>query len=222
MNKNSLIELTNKLYRLTLLFPKKEPLRYKIRETADEILANFVNWEVYHSPNPGKFAGADNPGKKEIIFAVEKDLEVLDSYFEIAKWQNWVSYFDILEIQEKYDKLKYSFKKGIEEKSLTSGEIPKSLEIKDFSQSCEASGGQTPIVETEGKKENFLLDSRKEKILKILKEKNKAQVWEIKEVFLEVSKRTLRRDFEQLLKQGLVERIGERNNTFYQLKKKGI
>ena len=39
MDKNSLIELTNKVYKLTLLFPKKEPLRYKIREVADDILA---------------------------------------------------------------------------------------------------------------------------------------------------------------------------------------
>jgi len=33
-----------------------------------------------------------------------------------------------------------------------------------------------------------------------------------------VSKRTLRRDFEFLLKQGIVERIGERNETFYKIK----
>ena len=39
-----------------------------------------------------------------------------------------------------------------------------------------------------------------------------------KQVFPEVTKRTLRRDFEQMLGQGLVERIGERNNTFYQVK----
>lgn len=35
---------------------------------------------------------------------------------------------------------------------------------------------------------------------------------------LELSKRTLRRDFEKMLSQDLVERVGERNQTFYQLK----
>jgi len=51
-----------------------------------------------------------------------------------------------------------------------------------------------------------------------LKEKDKVQVQEIKQIFPDVSKRTIRRDFVQLLKQGLVEKIGERNNTFYKLK----
>ena len=38
IDKNLLIELTNTLYRLTLFFPKKEPLRYKMREVASDIL----------------------------------------------------------------------------------------------------------------------------------------------------------------------------------------
>jgi predicted HTH transcriptional regulator len=59
---------------------------------------------------------------------------------------------------------------------------------------------------------------RQEKILEILKEKGKAQVWELKQIFPEVSKRTLRRDFEQMLNQDLIERMGERNETFYQIK----
>jgi Fic family protein len=33
-----------------------------------------------------------------------------------------------------------------------------------------------------------------------------------------VTKRTLRRDFEKMLKEGIIERLGERNNTFYQIK----
>lgn len=42
MEKKFLLQITNELYRLTLLFPKKEPLRYKMRELADDILANFL------------------------------------------------------------------------------------------------------------------------------------------------------------------------------------
>ena len=42
MNKEDIIYITNNLYRLTQLFPKKEPLRYKIREVGGEILANLV------------------------------------------------------------------------------------------------------------------------------------------------------------------------------------
>jgi len=159
MDREKLIELTNKLYKQTLLFPKKEPLRYKMREVADDILA----------------------------FGKEKDLEVLKKYFEVAKRQNWVSYFDLLEIEEEYDKIKSDLPRAVQ--GPTSNELKKKR-----------------------------LDTRKEKILKVLKEKEKVQVWEIKEILAEVSKRTLRRDFEQLLKQGLIERIGERNDTFYKIK----
>src|SRR4030042_6519234 len=74
MDKEFLIQLTNKLYSLTLLFPKKEPLRYKIREVA----TNFLT----------------NPNKEE--------LETLNSLFEVALVQNWVSPSDVLLIKEEY------------------------------------------------------------------------------------------------------------------------
>jgi len=152
-----------------LLFPKKEPLRYKIREVADDILVC-------------------NPGSKKL----QENLAVLKKYFEVAKWQNWVSYFDILEIEKKYDRIENDLLEAVEK--------PKIIRGPTSDNSAET------------------LDSRKEKILEILKEKERIQVWEVNEILSDVSKRTLRRDFEQLLKQGLVERIGERNNTFYQLR----
>jgi len=170
MDKDFLIKLTNNLYRLTLLFPKKEPLRYKMRELADEILAK----------------------------PTEKDFEILNSFFEVAKSQNWVSPSNVLEIQQEYSKLEEGLKivPAINPLPLNNGS-PASIELL---------------------KKEITIGSRQEKILKILKEKGKAQVWEIQKIFPEVTKRTLRRDFESLLNQGLVERIRERNDTFYQLK----
>jgi len=166
MNKDFLIKLTNNLYRLTLLFPKKEPLRYKMRELADDILTN----------------------------PLEENLEVLDSFFEVAKAQNWVSPFDILEIQRGYDNLKEGLKK-------TELEEEKREPVEHLA-----------VIKTSPQS----LPGRQEKILRFLEEKGKAQVWQLKQVFPEVTKRTLRRDFESLLNQGLIERIGERNETFYQ------
>jgi len=251
MNKNDIIELTNKLYRLTLLFPKKEPLRYKIREIADDILADLIILEVFHSSNPSRFADLtytfsrqklqdlEKSKKKEVIFTITRDLEVLDSYFEVAKWQNWVSFFDILEIEEEYDKIK----EEIAELSKNEINSPFLEEKQDFNKKIEPereekedSLVQTPLENNELEEKPInnkaiigqinqitdqaeeILDSRKEKILEILKEKGKMQVGEISEIFSEVSKRTIRRDFVQLLEQGLIERIGEKNDTFYKLK----
>lgn len=164
MDKEYLIQLTRNLYYLTLLFPKKEPLRYKIRELADEILAEIVS-----EPN----------SNEEIL----KKLEILDSFFEIVKTQNWVSQEDILLLQAEYSKVKENL----------------------------ASFSNEPKI-------NDCLNKRQKKILEVLRKKERVQVWEIKRIFSEVSKRTLRRDFEKFVRQGLIERLGEGNSTFYKMK----
>ncbi|MBU3942654.1 DeoR family transcriptional regulator [Patescibacteria group bacterium] len=169
MEKKDLIELTLKLYKLTLLFPKKEPLRYRIREKADSILEGFISEEE-----------------------IKKDIEVMEGYLEITKWQNWVPFFDVLNIKNEYDKIKDS--------SVESETIQETIKL----------ATRSDLVAKD-------LNDRKIRILEILKEKEMVQVWEINKILPDVSKRTLRRDFEQLLKDGYVQRIGETSKTFYKL-----
>jgi hypothetical protein len=170
MEKDFLVQLTKKLYHLTMLFPKKEPLRYKVRELALDIL---------QKPD-------------------EKDLIVLTDFFEIAKDQNWVKAEDILAVQSDYANIVQEL---ASQKTL---HLPKA-EDKKIETKFQPLTAKTLL-------------ERHEKIMSILKEKGRSQVWEMKQVFPQVSKRTLRRDFEFLLKQGVIQRIGERNNTFYQVK----
>jgi len=187
MNKDFLIELTKNLYRLTLLFPKKEPLRYKIMEVADDILAD--------SPRMAE----NSKTVKNCSRPIWEELEVLDSFFEVAKTQNWVSPENLLAIQKEYANLIGELKKLKPE--------GKREEVKENS-----------VVKTQPQQfSSQMMLERQEKILAFLREKGKTQVWQVKQIFPEVSKRTLRRDFEFLLKQGKIERIGERNATFYQL-----
>jgi len=183
MDKDFLLKLTNNLYRLTLLFPKKEPLRYKMREVADDILAK----------------SAENCSPR-----VLEELEVLDSFFEVAKNQNWVSSSGILAIQKEYANLREELTKKIDYN------LPSTLPL-----SVGPSDGplQVPFPE-----ERSGVNERQEKILAFLRENGRVQVWQVKQILPEVSKRTLRRDFENMLNQGIVERMGERNDTFYQLK----
>jgi hypothetical protein len=165
MDRAFLIQLTNAVYRLTLFFPKKEPLRYKMREVAVDILAKTD----------------------------EKDLEILNSFFEVALIQNWVKPADILTLKGEYD----SLKGRLSEQEPISSEPEASKEMTIF---------------------NHNNSERKDKIMTFLKEKDKVQVWQVKEILPEVSKRTLRRDFEDMVGQGLVERVGEKNDTFYKIK----
>lgn len=145
----------------------------------------------------------------------EKDLEALNRFFEVAKTQNWVSPFDVLAIQKDYDNLR-------EELRLISAKTPQIFSAPNLSEVLPRTINNEEIM-AESASPAFAAQSlerneRQEMILAFLREKGRAQVWEVKQIFPEVTKRTLRRDFEQMLGQGLVERIGERNNTFYQVK----
>lgn len=198
MDKDNLVQLTTNLYRLTLLFPKKEPLRYKMRELADDILANLVTVQFFS--NPGQVES--EPEQEGKILEIKKDLKILNSYFEIAEKQNWISPSEMLEVKGGYDRIGEGLVQGEEAPE----ERTASLLISETGQEI---------------KETFdfnNLDSRKERILDILKERGKSQVWEINRVLPQVSKRTLRRDFQYLLEKGLIQRIGEKNDTFYQIK----
>lgn len=182
MEKGFLFQITNELYRLTRLFPKKEPIRYKIREIANEILIKCI---TNSAPNP-----------------ILNELEALNSLLEIAKNQNWVSPSEILNLQKEYSKLGEELLKNRIQEKKDSGLTPQN----SFQKNLPA-------------REGSFLNERQEKILELLKEKGKLQVWQVKQIFPQVSKRTLRRDFTRLLRKGLIERLGERNQVFYQLKK---
>jgi len=216
MGRRHLIELTNKLYRLTLLFPKKEPLRYKIRKTAIDILSDVVKWECLNSPNPGKYVNDFELKRKEIIFSMENNLEVINNYFEIAKWQNWINYFDILEIQEEYDKIKFNLFEEIKKIELNNLTIKPAIFFNNRNSSIETESIKAEENLFNNSSKDF--ESRRDKILKILKKVERIQVGEINKLFPDVSKRTIRRDFQKMLNQGIIQRIGEKNNTFYILK----
>ncbi len=205
MNRRELTDLTNKVYKITLLFPKKDPLRYKIREKANDLLADFVSLENLFSPNPGKLLSSEKE-EREILFSFEKDLDVIKSYFEVAKWQNWANYFDILELQEDYDRIKGALKEemGKLKKEDNKGEEFKKVKVEQVSEEKEELG------------------ERKEEIVKILSKVNRIQVGEVSELMPSVSKRTLRRDFQKLVEKGIVERTGNKNDTFYRLKNKEV
>jgi len=194
MDKDYFVDLTTRVYNLTLQFPKKEPLRHQIRHLANDVLQNliFILWGNIKNP-------------KDLLFDTEKRLETLDGFLNVAESQNWVSSEDILEIQKEYSNIKREIEKFKKQ------ELKKSKKERK-SQTNKTESELIPFPE-----EGLPLNDRQEKILEILKEKDKVQVHHVKNVFPDISKRTLRRDFESLLKQGLVERIGKRSNTFYRL-----
>ncbi|MBC7074337.1 DeoR family transcriptional regulator [Candidatus Parcubacteria bacterium] len=142
-----------------MLFPKKEPLRYKLREVAVDFLS-----KVLASKNP---------------MALKTDFKLIQTFISIAKNQNWVSPKELDEILSGYGKI-----------------------LEEINQR---------------ENQNFSFNDRQKKILEILKEKERLQIWQLKDYFPNISKRTLRRDLVKLVQAGLVLRTGEISNTYYQL-----
>ena len=77
---------------------------------------------------------------------------------------------------------------------------------------------QKPQEQTVEKQE-AVLSERQRRIVELLRQKEKVQVWELQKVLPQVTKRTLRRDLDDLLQKSVIERQGEWNSVFYQLKR---
>ncbi|MFH0792053.1 MAG: DeoR family transcriptional regulator [bacterium] len=245
MEKDVIISITDELYHLTLLFPKKEPLKYKMREQANAILEAFA---YYFKERKNNFQ--NKSGLREMVNQAQKSLDALDCNFEIVKRQNWVSLLKVLLLKGRYLELKRLVEEidlfepaklaerptlltersaPLVERSVSEAEEiitntkPLLLEQKEApKEPAKLAERPTPLTEwtaslVERPIEPTKVNDRQKTILSILKSKEKAQVWEFKATFPDVSKRTLRRDFEYLFNQGMVKRVGEKNNTFYRL-----
>ena len=129
------------------------------------------------------------------------NIEALLALFEVAKSQEWVNEDNFIILCQEYGKIACSIKQKSVQKSV-SVNVDK----------AERKQKHAPVNQARtGKK-------RWEEILQILRQKECLQVKDLQVVFPDVSKRTLRRDFEYLLSQGLVQRIGDRNDTEYKLR----
>lgn len=191
MDKDYFIKLTLGIYRVTELFPGEEPLKFKIREKANDILANLVLIAE----------------RKAGLVKVEdflQNLEIMFSYFKVAKAQNWVDSRNFEVLEKEYEKI--------------AEEIESKEERRNNNQALVKSSSAEIIMPlTSGRLGNFL-SVRQEKILEILKHQNKTTAGELKKEFPEVSRRTLQRDLETLVSENLLNRGGEHNNVFYQFK----
>jgi len=206
MDKRYFIELTNRLYRLTFFFPQREPLRHKIREVADEILANLTI-----------ILEGDIRERRESAFVVEGDIEILMTLLELARSQNWTEAREIDKILEDYDLIKREVedfndfnRKKQKLKELPSSGVEEKEKVSEAPQEV-----KEPPKEKKSAPKKKKLNERQEKILKLLEKKEKIQVQDVQEVIPGAIKRTVRRDLGSLVEQGFLKREGSGKTTYY-------
>lgn len=200
MDKDYFIKLTLGVYRVTGLFPPKEPLKLKIREQANNILAGLI----LCAGNPTKIASSE---KKRISENVWQNMEIIKGYFKVAEGQKWIDPSNFLFLKREYNRIR----REIENKE----DKPK----KEDQTSTKPIAPEIIVLKKVNHQDHQLTD-RQEKILQLLQRSDKTQVGELAKDFADVSKRTLQRDLEILVSRGLLLRNGSNNGIFYQLKDK--
>ena len=149
-----------------------------------------------------------NRAKEKALAILERptldDIEVLEKYLELAKGQGWIDGMNFLIIQKEWQLIGASLQKQITNNK---------LQITNKSQIQNVKSNSQPRLKDNG---GELLTGRQKSILKILAETKKAQVQDIIKEMPDVTKRTIRRDLDDLLKKKEIMRMGEFNQVFYQ------
>lgn len=197
IDKSHFIKLTIGVYKVSGLFPKREPLKFLLRKKADEVLASLV--------------AAQFQPRARALEQVIKQITVLGVYLQIAESQNWVK-------PENFWLLKTEYQ-AIEE------EAKQMLAVENGVQQANSQLKFVPTQPSKAKtaKLNYTPDfsglkDRHKKIIQLLRQKASAQIRDFNKVLPEVTKRTLRRDLDFLLQKGLVARFGDKSKTEYKIK----
>ena len=226
------VKVINSTYKLLDFFPDNDPLKYKAKEKALEVLGNLTVM--------GDVDGWTSLKKEKAGTELLDDIEVLKNYLKLGKHQGWVGGINYLILQKEFDEIKGTIK-------VPRGSVSHSLRIglkaglaKPFAPILQEKESQKVIPhqkeekvkqKTDIIKEPLLLQPhlpktedelaknavRREKILHIINNMGRAQVSDIIKEIPQVTKRTIRRDIDELLKKSKIVRNGEWNKIFYQV-----
>lgn len=216
------IKLTNAVYKILDFFPESEPLKNKAKEKTLAIMENLTL--VFNKDDWVPLKACLPENKEKASEQILRDIEVLLSFLKLAKFQGWLSDANFLIVSNEYEKVKKEVLQNFPEQKLFQTEALKTTEEINI-KITEPVVLNLPLVKTDKEKkseekQDILKDSlseRQKKILKFLKENKKAQVMDLQAVLADVTKRTIRRDLDDLLKKGSIIRVGEWNQVFYQI-----
>ncbi len=194
------LKLTNAVYGILAYFPEVDPLRNRAKDKALAIMDNLSlvfgtsGWVSLKTFLPA--------GREKVQSQLLDDIDMLLNYLKLGKLQGWLSPINYLIISNEYEKIK--------KKIALSPEFTKKIVKIDI---------PAVLQEKEKPSESFapIFSDRQKKILDFLQEHKKAQVMDLQTILPNITKRTIRRDLDELLKMGRIIRLGEFNQVFYKI-----
>lgn len=200
------IKITNSTYKVLEFLPEAETLKQKANEKVLSIMESLAF--IFAQEN---FAGINCWQK---INEALSDVDIFLSYLKIAKDRGWLDTINFLILEKEYKAIETDLSK-LKEKCSSRNDYPVVQ-----SNTSEADGANPK--QPEPVKKNGELTERQKKILEIVQKNEKTQVSDIIKVLPDVTKRTIRRDMDELLKSGMVLRVGEFNQIFYKFAKNSL
>lgn len=193
------IKLTNTVYKVLEFFPESDPLKNRAKDKALSIMEHLV----LINEEPGGWLSFQ---KEKIKVQLLEDIDILLGYLWIGKSQGWLGSTNCLIIGNEYEKMKK--------------EIGTPLELTIKLPGLENNFANKENAEPESvKAPDFLLSERQGQILEFLGKNEKAQVMDLQTVLPDITKRTIRRDLDELLEAGKIERSGDFNQVSYKIKR---
>lgn len=235
MIEQALIKLTNALYKVTGIFPVKEPLKFAIRKEALDVLFFSIASEK-------QVFSIDSSEKESLLEKGLTNIKLLRTYFRIAMDQNWVDArnFEVLEKgyteieemlrNELFKILSEKKEKRIEAQTETRMEMerPKEREVKKEIR-IEAKTETKPreeVIEKKEKKEDkpsiaeidyAKLTSIQLKVLELLQGKGQLKTNDISKHFPNVTTRTIRRELKGLKERNIINPVGIGRSIAYEI-----
>lgn len=208
------LKLTNSIYKALEFFPESDPLKNRAKDKALAIMENLIlvfrteGWASFQTEKP----------KIQLL----EDIDILLGYLQIAKSQGWLSAINCLIISNEYEKIKKEIKPIVE---LTQ-KLPGMDEPAVLQESTQIRSKECPEsvlddntgTDKESAPNLFDISDRQKKIIEFLIKNEKAQVMDLQAILPDVTKRTIRRDLDELLDSGKIVRLGEFNQVFYKIK----
>jgi len=185
------LKLTNIVYKLLEFFPESDPLKHRAKDKALTILE--------HLELADETSGWTSFQKEKIKTQVREDIDVLLGYLWIGKAQGWINSANCLIVTAEYEKIKHRLQPIVSELAQELSEIKEPI--------------KEPVTDKELADIEFT--DRQGKILDFISKNPKTQVKDLQKFFPDVTKRTIRRDLEELLMANKIRRIGEHNEIVY-------
>lgn len=237
---DKILKLTNTVYKILEFFPESDPLKNRAKDKALVIMENLILLDEATPQSGASLARLEE---------ARRDIDILLGYLWIGKTQGWLNSVNCLIITGEYEKIKKKFAPVIELPQQISG-AEESLPEEEYMQAGFRDGLDSGAEELDAGEEDFFdfsedlalqdverdeavvfsddnakfsheLTARQKKIIDFLTSNERAQVMDLKKMLPDITKRTIRRDLDELMELGKIVRFGDFNQVFYQIKHLG-